>query len=39
VISFKKPKGPLRDIAFSSRQPEVWMGLIRKRAALDKDPG
>ena len=39
VISFKKPKGPVRDIAFSSRQPEVWMGLIRKRAALDKDPG
>ena len=38
VISLKVRKGPVRDIAFSSRQPEEVMGIIRERAAIHNTP-
>ena len=34
VVSLKVRKGPVRDIAFSSRQPEELMGIIRKKLSM-----
>jgi Ca2+/Na+ antiporter len=38
VVSLKICKGPVRDIAFSSRQPGEVMGIIKEKAAINSTP-
>lgn len=36
VIAFKHPRGPVRDLSFSTGKPEELLGLVRERAGLDR---